>query len=259
MIEHDKMHHKAKGETESIVKIKSEEEETFKIKKTTLWQGLSAVLGVLLAVSIFTGGFGYGNGSEGSVAVREPVAAQPSAPSPTPTVDVQIGDAPALGDENAPVTLIEFSDFQCPFCGRHFSQTHSQIKQQYIDTGKVRFVYKHFPLDSIHPQATPAALASECAREQGKFWEYHDLIFQNQQSLGDASYKQWASQLSLDTNKFNGCYDSQKYIERVRSDLQQGTDAGVRGTPGFLLNGVAISGAQPFDVFQQAIEAALSG
>ncbi|MAG16108.1 disulfide bond formation protein DsbA, partial [Candidatus Woesearchaeota archaeon] len=137
--------------------------------------------------------------------------------------------------------------------------TLPQIEEEYVNTGKVKFVYKHFPLDNIHPQATPAALASECAQEQGKFWEFHNTIFENQQSLSDASYKQWAVDLSLDTEKFNDCYDTQKYLSDVRDDLQKGSAAGIRGTPGFLLNGQLISGAKPFAVFEQAIEAELAG
>lgn len=249
MAEHEKHAHK-----------KDSDEGSFTIKKTTMWQGAAGILGVLLVISIFTGGFGFGDDSgSGQAARAAPTpAAAPSPAAPTPTVEVEIGDAPTKGDDDAPVTLIEFSDFQCPFCGRFYSQTLDQIQEQYVDTGKVKFVYKHFPLDSIHPQATPAALAAECANEQGKFWEYHDLIFDNQQALGDASYKQWAAQLSLDEGQFNECYDSQKYLEDVQSDLQQGSSAGIRGTPGFLLNGQLISGAQPFSVFQQAIEAALN-
>ncbi len=241
--------------------VHKESGESFTVKRVTLWQGISGVLLILLLVSVFTGGFGFKSSSAAGAAVGVQPSAAPSAGNTAPAerIQVDVGDAPTLGDDDAPVTLIEFSDFQCPFCGRHFSQTHTQIKQQYIDTGKVRFVYKHFPLDSIHPQATPAALASECAKEQGKFWEYHDLIFQNQDSLGDANYKQWAAQLNLDSKRFNDCYGSQKYLSKVRSDLQQGEVAGIRGTPGFLLNGQLISGAQPFSVFQQAIDAELSG
>ena len=157
------------------------------------------------------------------------------------------------------VELIEYSDFQCPFCARFFTDTLPQIKANYIETGKVKFVYKHFPLDSIHPQATPAALAAECAKEQGKFWEYHNALFANQALLGDSNYKKWASDLGLDTEQFNDCYDTQKYLTQVRNDLQEGSSAGIRGTPGFLVNGQIISGAQPFVAFQQAIEAALAG
>lgn len=245
------------------------DDDAFMIKKTTLWQGLTAVFGVLLVISIFTSGFGIKDSDISGEAVRAAPAAAPSAAPPptrpTPTAptaraEVEIGDSPVKGDKDAPVTIIEFSDFQCPFCSRFFSQTLPQIQEQYIDTGKVKFVYKHFPLDSIHPQATPAALASECANEQDKFWEYHDIIFENgAQALNDANYRQWAQQLNLDENQFNDCLDSKKFESKVKSELQEGSSAGIRGTPGFLLNGQLISGAQPFTVFQQAIEAELAG
>jgi|SRR3989338_9773039 len=162
------------------------------------------------------------------------------------------------GKENAPVTIIEFSDFQCPFCGRFFQQTLPDIERTYVATGKVKFVYKDFPLDSIHPHATPAALAARCAGEQGKFWEFHDLIFNNQQSLGESSYNQWASQLGLDAAKFSECSSSRKYLSAVRQDLVEGQRAGVQGTPAFLINGQLLSGAQPFAAFQQAVESALA-
>jgi len=159
-----------------------------------------------------------------------------------------------LGNPEAPVTLTEYSDFQCPFCGRFFSQTEQQIIDEYVDSGDVKFVYKHYPVDRIHPQATLAALASECANEQGQFWEYHNILFQNQNSLGQQAYKAWASGLGLDTAQFNKCYDSKKYSSVVRSDYQEGLSVGVRGTPGFTVNGRLVSGAQPFSVFQEIIE-----
>ena len=153
---------------------------------------------------------------------------------------------------------MEFSDFQCPFCGRFFEQTLPLIEERYIKTGKVRFVYKDFPLESIHPQALPAASAARCAGEQGKFWDYHDLIFNNQALLSDTNYKQWAEQLGLDMDDFSSCYDSGKYVNDIRADLQEGSRAGVQGTPGFLINGQLVSGAQPFANFEQVIEAELS-
>ena len=122
----------------------------------------------------------------------------------------------------------------------------------------MRFVYKHLPLD-FHPQANPSALASECAREQNKFWEYHDLIFKNQGSLNEANYKTWAGQLNLKQSQFDDCFDSKKYQERIDRDLQQAEQAGIRGTPGFLVNGQVISGAQPFVNFKQVIDAELAG
>ena len=175
-----------------------------------------------------------------------------------PRVQVEIGDSPVLGSEDAPVTIVEFSDFQCPFCARWYAETKGQLEEQYINTGKVKLVYMHYPLN-FHPEAVPAALASECAYEQGKFWEYHDLIFENPGSLGTASYKRWAGDLGLDQEQFDECYDSGKYDAEVKADLSEGQNAGIRGTPGFLVNGRLISGAQPFAVFRDAIEAELNG
>jgi protein-disulfide isomerase len=238
---------------------KHKDNEAFKIRKTTFWQAATFFFALLFIGSLFTGGFGFSGVSIGTGKIAAPTAAAPSGGGAPPPAEVDFSAAPIKGSSDAPVTIVEFSDFQCPFCSRFHSDTLPQIENEYIKTGKVQFAYMHFPLDTIHPQATPAALASECANEQGKFWEYHNLIFQNQQSLGDAGYKAWAQQLSLDTQKFDECYASQKYIGKVRGDLQKGSAAGIQGTPGFLVNGQLVSGAQPFSVFKQVIDAALSG
>jgi len=163
----------------------------------------------------------------------------------------------AKGDEDAPVTIYEFSDYQCPFCGRFYTDTFPLIEENYIKTGKVRLVFKDFPLDSIHPEATPAAIAARCAGDQGKFWEMHDKLFENQRALGTSNYKQWAQELGLDAADFADCVDSKKYLSAVRKDLVEGQQNGIQGTPGFFVDGRLISGAQPFTVFQTAIEAAL--
>lgn len=174
-----------------------------------------------------------------------------------PVVDVSADDDPVKGNADAPVTIIEFSDFQCPFCARFFSDTLPQIEENYIKTGKVKLVYRDFPLDNIHLQATPAAQAAECADEQGKFYEYHDKLFENQQLLSTDNYKKWAEELGLDTDQFNGCVDSKKYASEVAKDSADGSAAGVTGTPAFFINGKYISGAQPFSVFEALIEAEL--
>ena len=218
----------------------------------------------MLAVSLLTGGFGISLGPDND---PDSKPEEPSpAPEPTPTaptapvqrIEVDIGDSPVLGSKNAPVTIIEFSDFECPFCARWYTNTKGQLDEQYIKTGKVKLVYMHYPLN-FHPQAMPAALASECAYEQGKFWEFHDLIFENQQAIGEANYKKWAGELGLDQGQFDDCYDSRKYEADVQDDFSKGQGAGIRGTPGFLVNGRLVSGAQPFQVFQAAIEAELDG
>jgi protein-disulfide isomerase len=176
----------------------------------------------------------------------------------TQRVDIELKDDDhILGDENAPVTIIEYSDFQCPYCGRLYRNALKDIKENYVDTGKVKFVFRHFPL-SFHEFAQKAAEAAECAGEQGKFWEYHDKLFENQNALKIDDLKKYASELGLDTTQFNDCLDSGKYKERVKSDSSLGQSQGVSGTPASFVNGIKVSGAQPFSAFQQIIEAELA-
>ena len=246
-------------------------EESINIKKSTIWQIVSGVLGILLVISIFTSGFGYGGNDRNSGVTGNAVGNQPSAGnggSPS-NIKVSIDNDPVLGKDNAPVTLIEFSDFQCPFCRKFWKESLPSIKSDYIDAGKVKFVYRDFPLTSIHPGAQPAAEAAECARDQGKFWEMHDKIFQEQDKQGQGTIqfdvtalKSWAADLKLDTKEFNDCLDSGKYTKEVQADGNDAISAGGRGTPYFILidkNGktLAISGAQPYANFKAAIDAAL--
>jgi|SRR3989344_3381218 len=175
-------------------------------------------------------------------------------------VEVSIDDDAFLGDKSSPVKIIEFSDFQCPFCRKFWKETLPQIKKDYIDTGKAVLVYRDFPL-SIHPAAVISAQATECADEQGKYWEFHDKIFAEQEKKGAGTVdygvndlKKWAREIGLDSVKFNQCLDSQKYKEEVEKDFADGSAAGVSGTPATFVNGKLIVGAQPFTVFQQAIE-----
>jgi protein-disulfide isomerase len=156
----------------------------------------------------------------------------------------------AKGPANAPIELIEFSDFQCPYCQRA-NPTVAQVLSTYGD--RIRFVYRHFPLGN-HPNAKPAAEASQCAAEQGKFWEYHDALFANPSKLADGDLKQRAAELALDTAKFNACVDTHKYKTQVEADMKAGEEAGVNGTPAFFINGRMISGAQPFDAFKRVID-----
>ncbi len=157
------------------------------------------------------------------------------------------------GSADAALTIIEYSDFQCPYCARA-EPTVKKIKETYGNA--VSIEYRQFPLD-FHENARAAAEASECAREQGKFWEYHDVLFANQASLSVANYKEWAADMGLDTAQFNSCLDSGKYAGVVNEDIQAGVRAGVSGTPTFFVNGQKIVGAQPFSVFQSAIDSAL--
>ena len=176
-------------------------------------------------------------------------------------VDVSVDDDPMLGNPKAKITLVEFSDFQCPFCRSLWSGAFQQIKKEYIDTGKVRFVYRDFPL-SFHPGAVPAAQGAQCANEQDKFWEMHDKIFQEQEKQGEgtvqfsaADISKWAGQVpGLDMNKWNECFNSNKYQAEVAKDLEDGTAYGVSGTPTIFINGSALVGAQPFSAFKAEID-----
>ena len=162
-----------------------------------------------------------------------------------------VDDDPIRGPEDAPVTIIEFTDFQCPFCQRVLP-TLDQIMEEY--PGKVRIVVRDFPLDQLHPQARNAHAAAGCANDQGKFFEFHDKVFANQQDVSDATLKGYAKDLALDTATFNDCVDSGKYADEVQKDLEDGQEYGVSGTPAFFVNGFSISGAQPFAVFKDIID-----
>jgi protein-disulfide isomerase len=172
-----------------------------------------------------------------------------------PRLRVADGGRPSRGPARAPVEIIEFSDFQCPFCLKAHP-TVAQVLSTYGD--RVRFVYRHYPLPN-HPSAWPAAEAAACAGEQGKFWEYHDRLFDNQSKLGAADLKQHAAALALDTAKFDACVDTHKYKSDVDADVTAGEEAGVSGTPAFFINGRQLSGAQPFDAFKHVIDEELVG
>jgi len=189
-------------------------------------------------------------------------AAQPNQPRRV-VAEVSVAGHPIKGKKDAPVTLVEFSDYQCPFCGRFFGSTLPALKAEYIETGKVRYAFRDFPLDRIHPNARKAAEAAHCAGDQGKYWEMHDLLFQNQQALEVDKLKTYASRLDLDSAAFATCVDTEKYKATVQKNLEDGVAAGVRGTPSFFvgktrpngtIQGVMISGARPTQDFRQAID-----
>ena len=170
----------------------------------------------------------------------------------------EISGAPFKGDANAPVVIVEFSDYQCPFCAKFFVESLPLIDQNYISKGKVKLVFFDFPLN-IHPQAQKAAEAARCFAEQGKdYFDYHDKLFENQATLSVDNYKKWAVELGANSVQFNSCLDSGKYATDVQDDLLYGQRLGVSGTPGFFINGMEISGAQPYSVFEQVIEAELA-
>ena len=172
---------------------------------------------------------------------------------PQPRVQVA-AEGPARGPKEAPVTIVEFSDFECPYCGAAHD-TVEQVMTTY--PGKVRLVYRQFPL-SFHPHAAKAAEASLCAADQGKFWEYHDVLFKNQKKLEPTELKAHASEVGLDGQKFGQCLDSGDKKKAVDADQQAGLAAGVGGTPAFFINGIFLNGAQPIDEFKKVIDGELA-
>lgn len=187
---------------------------------------------------------------------------------PPQNVTVNVGDNPTKGDKKAKLTLIEFSDYQCPFCARHFRETLPQIERDYVKTGKLRYVFRDFPIESIHREAFKAHEAANCAGEQGKYWEMHDRLFQDQNQLGVEELPKHAKAIGLNGAAFQQCLDSGKQAADIRKDLTDGQNAGVRGTPTFFF-GVQeadsqtikvlrmIVGAQSYAQFKEAVEWAL--
>jgi len=167
-----------------------------------------------------------------------------------PRMTVSAGTSPARGQANAPIELIEFADFQCPFC-QAASPTVKRVLDTYGD--RIRFVYRNYPLAN-HPQARPAAEAAQCANEQGQFWPYHDRLFSEAGKLSDEDLKRTAASLGMDAAKFNKCVDDHKYRAVVDADAEAGNEAGVTGTPAFFINGRLLSGAQPFEAFKRVID-----
>jgi protein-disulfide isomerase len=174
--------------------------------------------------------------------------------APRRDVAIEASD-PSLGRASAPVTLIEFSDFQCPFCQR-VAPTLKRVRETYGD--KVRIIWKDFPLTQIHPQAFKAGEAAHCAGDQGKYWEYHDRLFANQQQLQPDDLKKHAAEIGLNAAAFGTCLDSSKYGERVRNGVAEGTRLGVNSTPTIYVNGRVLSGAQPYETFVSVIDEELS-
>jgi len=258
-------------------------EKDITIKKSTYNKMIKGLV-VAIAIATFFGGFSLGTMQDSGLSSEELELAivgaaqrtatlspqptqQPTQSAGTQIIQVSLDDDPVKGDPDAPVTIVEFSDFQCPFCKRFHETTLPLIQENYIDTGKVKFVYRDFPLESIHPNgAIPAAVAAECADEQGMFWQYHDKIFQNQKNWERLAaedvakeLKAYAQELGLNTNQFNDCLNSGKYMDEVNKDYQDAVSYGLTGTPGFFIgnekNGyIKVTGAQPYSVFQNVLD-----
>ena len=258
-----------------VIKMSSENQVTVKIPDLDLWKVLTLLTFLLVAVNfIFTLQLksslssitqhvlelngGTGNGGSGT-----------GATSPPTRVKVDFKDEPYLGDTNSKVVIIEFTDFQCPFCKLAFDTTYPSIRSDYVDTGKVLYVVRDFPLPK-HTEADEAAEAANCAGEQSldNFWKMHDLLFSKQDEWAGNSnpknvFKVYAKGLGLNTVAFNSCLDSNKYQSEIQADIQDGIKYGVDGTPTFYIGTpakgfVEVIGAQPLSIFKQIIDQELA-
>jgi protein-disulfide isomerase len=174
---------------------------------------------------------------------------------------IGVDDDPSIGNPNAKVTIIEFGDYQCPSCRMFWREVEPRLKKDYIDTGKVKMVFRDFPIVQIHPESIMAAMAADCANDQGKYWQYHDKVYREQDKGSDdlvrfkvADLKKWGKDIGLDTAKFNECVDSDRYKDEVLKDKADGDGVGIQGTPTFFINGHVIGGAQPYPVFKKLID-----
>ncbi len=261
------------------------QENNISIKKSSYMKMLKGLVAAI-AIATFLGGYAVGtlNDNSASITAEElqqiiseieakiPAPEQTQATSQRSTlssIKVLLDDDPVKGNPNAPVTIVEFSDFQCPFCSRFFAQTLPALQENYIDTGKIKLVYRDFPLDSLHPNARPAHIAAECADEQGKFWEYHDVLFEKQSEwnrLSSADLRsqlnQYATSMGLESTSFDSCLSSQSMADEVNGDYLQAVQYGSTGTPTFFIGNeksgfIKLVGAQPYSAFQAAIDSKL--
>ena len=192
-------------------------------------------------------------------------------PTNQPALPLKISSEnnPVIGNPDAPITIIEFSDFQCPFCAKFHMQTLPTIMDEYINKGTVKLVFRDFPIQSIHPNAVPASIAAECANEQGEFEQMYHMLFEKQKEWSNletayaiTAFNQYASELQLNEEKFDSCIKNVKYIEDIQKDLNEGRTYGVTGTPGFFIGNekigfVELKGAQPFESFKKVINSQL--
>lgn len=181
-----------------------------------------------------------------------PVAADTTG---TQRVNVSTEGDPSIGPADAPITIVEFSDYQCPYCTAWYQQTYDQLMANY--PGKIRFVYRDLPLPG-HPESLPAAEAANCAGEQGSYWKYHDALFSDKYQLGRAAYEQYASDLGLDITAFTACLDDHRTRAEVQEDAAEAARLGLNGTPSFVINGRIFIGAHPFADFKAIIDEELA-
>ena len=214
----------------------------------------SALVVLAFGIGILTGYLLWGRGVTGT-------ASEQQAAAPTQQTfrryDIPTEGFYSIGPADAPIVIVEFSDFQCPFCKRWHDQVYQPLFAAY--PGKIRLVYRNLPLTTIHPQAMPAAEAAMCAGEQNAYWQYHEALFNGQETLGTDFYIQTATDLGLDVASFQACIEDHRYQDQIQADMDFALSLGVQSTPTFFINGLAIVGAQPLTTFTDIIDRELAG
>lgn len=211
----------------------------------------------VLTVLAFAAGLLVGYLAWGRSPASQPAAQIPAATQAATRFEVPSEGFPSIGPEESPITIIEFGDYECYYCQKWFAETYKPLMAAY--PGKIRLVYRNFPLTSIHPNAFAAAEAALCAGDQGAYWPFHDKLFGGQYSLGEEAYRQYAADLGLDTTAFEDCLTSRKYADFVQDDIDFAISLGVvTGTPTFFVNGWAVRGAVPLAMFVQIVDEELS-
>jgi len=231
------------------------EEETITFKRSHFYSVLSVltfIAGIVVGYVIWGANLFPATAQADGPVVEAPVTSQPQ----YVRYDVPTKGFHSIGPSNAEITVVEFSDYQCPFCRRWFNEVYRELFAAY--PGKIRLVYRNLPLTSIHPDAFSAAQAAMCAGDQNVYWEYHDKLF-GSELLGNAVYLQYAGELNLDMTSFEACVNDRKFKDEIQADIDFAMNLGVRSTPTFFINGLAVVGAQPLNVFTQIIDKELAG
>jgi len=246
------------------------------IKKSTFNSLIISIIIITGIAAFFAGSFVSNLSSEqisqkeldNAIAELELKILEKQLPTKQPSIPLEISadNDPIIGNPDAPITIIEFSDFQCPFCARFHIQTLPTIMEEYIEKGSVKLVFRDFPIQSIHPNAVPASVAAECANEQGKFKQMHDILFEKQNEWSNLEtvyaielFNQYSEQINLEQEQFSSCLSTAKYVKEIQNDLDDGRTYGVTGTPGFFIGNqqigfVELKGAQPFESFKNVID-----
>lgn len=223
---------------------------SFLTKVKRAWGAWYVMVPLVFAIGLGTGYVMWGRTTPTASAAVE-------IPENVTRYDIPTEGDPAIGPEDAKITVVEFSDYQCPYCTKWYNEVFDRLLNEYPD--EVRFVYRDFPLSSIHPEAVPAAIAAHCAGDQGAYWDFHRALFSQKYGLSPSAYEQYAGELGLDTAAFKECVSDGRHSDEVNADLSFGSELGITATPTFFINGIALVGAQPYEVFKQVIDLELAG